>query len=208
MVLAGFGADQFCDSHNIGLKSNQQLCSSQAQKEFAKAKSLVNQEGNGRLDTVGGVVIKANGSCESCASSGGLILKADGRVGSSAHFGAAIWSEQRADKSISVSLSGCGEALIRTSLAQNLATLFFEWDEDDETVITQKFSKYLESHLMHSPRLQCFPSDRILFGGIVLLRYGGLNELVVVHNTPNFVLLILLANPSKDKYLVCKMRVD
>lgn len=55
------------------------------------------------------------------------MLKKDGRVGHSAHFGAAIWAEQRENISIAISLSGCGEAIIRTQLAEKLAQQSFSW---------------------------------------------------------------------------------
>lgn len=48
-------------------------------------------------------------------------------MGHTAQFGSALWAEKRGNKSIAIALSGCGEALTRTHLAENLAAEFFEW---------------------------------------------------------------------------------
>ena len=67
------------------------------------------------------------GAAEACVSSGGIMLKKEGRLGHSSHFGAAIWAEKTAKCSIAVSLSGCGEALIRTRFAERLAEHMLSW---------------------------------------------------------------------------------
>jgi len=66
-----------------------------------------------------------NGYCEAGVSSGGILLKKEGRLGHSTQFGAAIWAEKREKASIAISLSGCGETLIRTHMAEIIAKFFF-----------------------------------------------------------------------------------
>ena len=70
---------------------------------------------------------KIDGTSASCSSSGGIFLKPVGRIGPSGQFGAAIWSESRGSTSVSISLSGCGEAIIRTHLAEIIASQLFNW---------------------------------------------------------------------------------
>ena len=56
-----------------------------------------------------------------------MLLKCPGRIGHSTAFGSAIWAEQLGQTSIAISLSGCGEALIRTHLAEKLAANIVKW---------------------------------------------------------------------------------
>ncbi|KAF2363717.1 Peptidase T2 asparaginase 2 [Trinorchestia longiramus] len=76
------------------------------------------------LDTVGCVAVGADGTVAAGASSGGILLKTPGRVGQSAILGAGYWAENRCKESrhnIAVCTSGCGEMLVSSHLAMNVA---------------------------------------------------------------------------------------
>lgn len=55
------------------------------------------------------------------------MLKHPGRIGHCAHFGVGIWAEKRSGLSVAISVSGCGEVLVRTHFAESLAEKVFEW---------------------------------------------------------------------------------
>ncbi|KAI1716364.1 non-SMC mitotic condensation complex subunit 1 domain-containing protein [Ditylenchus destructor] len=141
-------------------------------------------------------------SFKACSTSGGLILKAEGRVGHSVQFGSAIWAEQRGNKAISVSLSGCGEALTRTSLAENLANIFFTHDEQDETLLLQTINEYFHTNFLNSSRLQSFPAARKLFGGIIMVKSDSFYQLIIAHNTPDFVFAFSDGNKTMLKFVI------
>lgn len=71
------------------------------------------------------ISLQVDGSCEASLSSGGMLMKKRGRLGHSTVFGAGIWAEKRRDVSVCITLSGCGEILIRTRLAEKIAEELF-----------------------------------------------------------------------------------
>lgn len=76
----------------------------------------------GIQDTVGAVAWHGSDGLAAGVSSGGLLLKYPGRVGEAAIFGAGCWAsrfEQGLD-GMACSISGTGEHIIRTNLAQRL----------------------------------------------------------------------------------------
>lgn len=77
-----------------------------------------------RLDTVGVVVVDGLGNVAAGCSSGGLALKVPGRAGQAAMYGCGVWAENGESErpSVAVSTTGCGEHLMRTSLAKTVAT--------------------------------------------------------------------------------------
>ncbi|KAH7719841.1 Asparaginase family protein [Aphelenchoides avenae] len=127
---------------------------------------------------------KNDGTALSCVSSGGILMKHDGRVGHSAQFGCAIWSTQVGDQSVSVSTSGCGEAIVRTHLAKTIAEDLLSSPRDRlpvEIVVDTVRRKFL-----HSPLLEIYPHERRLAGGLVMLKDADGMELVIFHNTQHF----------------------
>uniref|UniRef100_A0A914D1N6 Threonine aspartase n=1 Tax=Acrobeloides nanus TaxID=290746 RepID=A0A914D1N6_9BILA len=185
MVLAGYGADRFVENLGLQICANEELVTDLASKDYEKALRNLAEMAKMRMDTVGAVSIEPSGLSKSCVSSGGILLKRDGRLGHSPQFGSAIWSEQRGTKSISISVSGCGEALTRVHFAQNLAEKILDWD-DSNSLLMVLVRDFFEKHFRNSRLLEGFSSDRILAGGIVLFKDGSINELVVFHNTQHF----------------------
>eukprot|EP00094_Tigriopus_californicus_P007978 TCALIF_07680-PA protein Name:"Similar to TASP1 Threonine aspartase 1 (Homo sapiens)" AED:0.06 eAED:0.06 QI:0/0/0/0.5/1/1/2/0/360 len=75
-------------------------------------------------DTVGVVAIDQFGNVASSVSSGGIALKQPGRVGQASCFGCGCWAQNKMgprDQTIGVSTTGCGEYLVRTFLAREVA---------------------------------------------------------------------------------------
>jgi len=202
MILAGYGADKFCSSLGVGIVENVELSTTRSQGDFALAKDSVKYfENNYRLDTVGGVYINADGLAESCSSSGGIIFKKEGRIGHSPQFGSAIWSERQDDISISVSISGCGEALARIHMAEILALSTFNWLRTSESLaIPLKVQEFLTSNMCNSHRLRNFPLSRLLLGGLLLLKNGSYFELISFHNSRNFAFAFCDQNLSIKRY--------
>lgn len=183
MIMSGNGADRLMESLGSTC-TNESLRTERALKELDKVRQKLEAAQNGRLDTVGAVSIQNDGTALSCVSSGGILMKHDGRVGHSAQFGCAIWSTQVGDQSVSVSTSGCGEAIVRTHLAKTIAEDLLSSPRDRlpvEIVVDTVRRKFL-----HSPLLEIYPHERRLAGGLVMLKDADGMELVIFHNTQHF----------------------
>lgn len=119
-----------------------------------------------------------------------------------------MWAERRGDRSIAVSVSGCGEALSRANFSRSLAVRLLErlsyflalslllsallpvklliirgGDELPSTVITSFF----ECDFLGSSFMSTIASNRMYAGGLVMLQEeGSAYELIIFHNTPVF----------------------
>ncbi|XP_018574888.1 threonine aspartase 1 [Anoplophora glabripennis] len=124
-LLVGPGGLQH--ARNVGLKivSNNKLISEKATKQFVKYKGMLElQEENQLLDTVGAVCIDDTGHVAAACSSGGLLLKRPGRVGQAALYGSGSWADsfdKVSESSVAVCTTGCGEHLVQTQLAKEIA---------------------------------------------------------------------------------------
>ncbi|KAF9051174.1 N-terminal nucleophile aminohydrolase [Hymenopellis radicata] len=100
-------------------------------------------------DTVGAITFRREpNEIAAGVSSGGLLLKHPGRIGEAAAYGAGCWAEQ-ADVacednsrlfSVACSVSGCGEYIMRASMAQSIgsAVLAALITEDDVHEVLQR----------------------------------------------------------------------
>lgn len=93
---------------------------------------------NQRMDTVGAVCIDDEGHLASGVSSGGIILKHCGRLGQACIMGAGVW----ADDKTCVSTTGCGEYLIRTYLAKEIANDAAASQKEDFDITRTLKTKY------------------------------------------------------------------
>uniref|UniRef100_F1L0L6 Threonine aspartase 1 n=1 Tax=Ascaris suum TaxID=6253 RepID=F1L0L6_ASCSU len=152
--------------------------------EWKDAKRLIELDSNQQLDTVGAVSVDVNGDCSAACSSGGIMLKRSGRLGHATQVGGALWAEQRGSRSVAVSLSGCGEFIAKTCLAQKIAQGLLEWEEDEDLML-DRVRNIFEKDFVHSPLLAFRSSKRVLAGGLVLI-YDSKErsrELIAFHNT-------------------------
>ncbi|KAK5969411.1 hypothetical protein GCK32_001813 [Trichostrongylus colubriformis] len=120
---------------------------------------------------------------EACTSSGGLMLKSPGRLGHCAMFGGGTWAERRGSTSIGVTVSGCGEAIMRANFSRSLADRLLERDPDE--LSSSIVHSFFEHEFLHSNLTSPITANRLYAGGLVLIQEGGeLSELIVFHNTP------------------------
>ncbi|KAJ6218291.1 hypothetical protein RDWZM_009448 [Blomia tropicalis] len=124
--LVGDGATKWANLNGFqqsNLKSDESLKKHLKYKQcldecIDKTKSTNASIKRARVDTVGAISVDNQGVVSSGVSSGGLILKQEGRVGQASIFGAGCWAE----KNVSISTSGIGEYIVRTSLAKQFAS--------------------------------------------------------------------------------------
>lgn len=118
-------------SRNSIKKKFKNFCLEKSVKSFLKHKSCLDRVEEAirnkhprQMDTVGVVVVDARGNVAAGCSSGGLALKVPGRAGQAAMYGCGVWAEngEQERPSVAVSTTGCGEHLMRTSLAKTVAT--------------------------------------------------------------------------------------
>ncbi|KHN76103.1 Threonine aspartase 1 [Toxocara canis] len=152
-VLVAHGAEQWAGSKGIEMCDPSELIVQRSLAEWNDAKSLVARESGEQLDTVGAVSVKIDGECNAGCSSGGIMLKRSGRLGHTSQVGGAIWAEQRASRSVAVSLSGCD--LKRRELIAFHNTEHLPFAFNDDTSVRKCFSKRISgsSFIIHS-----FPS--------------------------------------------------
>uniref|UniRef100_A0A914PS57 Uncharacterized protein n=1 Tax=Panagrolaimus davidi TaxID=227884 RepID=A0A914PS57_9BILA len=189
-VVVGTGADLLVSELNLPSVGNSELKSALAIKGFENAKKAMEElnpadtQMEEKMDTVGSVYVSENGRAEACVSSGGIVLKHDGRLGHSTMFGSAIWAEERDSRSISISVSGCGEVLTRLHFAEALANFVFLSSDND--MLPCIVSKFFREAFISSPIISHFPMERRIVGGLIILRQGRMQELVAFHNSSKF----------------------
>lgn len=82
-------------------------------------------------DTVGAVVWDSQDRLAAGVSSGGILLKHPGRIGEAAVFGAGCWAQSNSRRGVACSVSGAGEQIIRSFLAQAIADALFATPSQD-----------------------------------------------------------------------------
>lgn len=183
-VLVSQGAEQWAQSKGVEMCEPNELIVERSLNEWKDAKRLIELDNNQQLDTVGAVSVDVNGDCSAACSSGGIMLKRSGRLGHATQVGGALWAEQRGSRSVAVSLSGCGEFIAKTCLAQKIAQGLLEWEEDEDLML-DRVRNIFEKDFVHSPLLAFRSSKRVLAGGLVLI-YDSKErsrELIAFHNT-------------------------
>ncbi|XP_014218632.1 threonine aspartase 1 isoform X2 [Copidosoma floridanum] len=133
-LLTGSGASAWAKEMGIQCVPAENLISAKAEKIYKHYKrkvegdcSKVTLQIKKRMDTVGAVCIDGCGNVAAACSSGGIILKFPGRVGQAAIWGCGSWAS-KGNISVGSSTSGCGEHLIRTSLARTIADCIVDAD--------------------------------------------------------------------------------
>ncbi|VDO61852.1 unnamed protein product [Heligmosomoides polygyrus] len=187
MALVGVGAEQWAEERGFPLVDPEAMITNKTTEVWKKARAaldVLESLEDFKMDTVGAVSITED-AVEACTSSGGIMLKTPGRLGHCTAFGSGMWAERRGDRSIAVSVSGCGEALSRANFSRSLAVRLLErgGDELPSTVITSFF----ECDFLGSSFMSTIASNRMYAGGLVMLQEeGSAYELIIFHNTPVF----------------------
>lgn len=153
-LLVGSGALQHAKDIGLKVVSNKELVSEKASKQLKKYKKVLDSQENVLLDTVGAVCVDNLGNVAAGCSSGGILLKKPGRVGQAALFGSGCWADSFSkdlEMSVAVSTTGCGEHLVQTQLAKEIANdlrISVSPTTDLHKTMTDKFlnSKFLRNH--------------------------------------------------------------
>ncbi|KAJ9582462.1 hypothetical protein L9F63_003155 [Diploptera punctata] len=122
-LLVGDGAQKWAEQANISIVPSNTLISEKAMRRYQHYKRKGKNQIITPLDTVGAVCLDSYGNVAAASSSGGIALKHPGRVGQAATFGCGCWAtnEVTSMPAIATSTSGCGEHLVRTMLAREIA---------------------------------------------------------------------------------------
>lgn len=104
----------------------------------------------GELDTVGAVCLDTSGNICAASSSGGIPLKLGGRLGQACVYGCGSWAEVTPTVSVGCVTSGTGEQLIKTQLAQRVASkILSQSDVSLPSVVNAAFQEdFLDSRFL------------------------------------------------------------
>ncbi|KAI4479747.1 PREDICTED: threonine aspartase 1 isoform X1 [Polistes canadensis] len=168
--LVGHGAHTWAQEMGIQILSPDQLISKKAEKIYKHYKRQVENSDNEvhkyakrRMDTVGAICVDKNGNIASACSSGGIILKYPGRVGQAGVWGCGTWACK--DKySVGTSTSGCGEHLIRTTLARSIAEAIVNTSCPTTSLHQAMKINFIESRFLNGIEKK--------LGGVIAIRYS------------------------------------
>ncbi|KAG8041473.1 hypothetical protein G9C98_002766 [Cotesia typhae] len=152
-----------------------------------------------RMDTVGAVCVDAYGNVAAACSSGGIILKYPGRVGQAGIWGCGVWAHNGAC-SVASSTSGCGEHLIRTTLARTIAEAVTGSTDHVPRLHETMKSRFLESEFLDG-------LDSKLGGGLALRYCAGeaIGDLFWTHSTNSMILGYMGSGDSVAKSYVSNL---
>lgn len=173
LMLSGSGAFEYARRNQISIIENSsELISEKTLQLFEKYSSLCGTivASNDDLlhDTVGCVAFDGE-MMVSGVSSGGIWLKQQGRVGEAAVYGAGCWSEKASSNKIHVgcSVSGTGEQIIRTSLAERLCRAVISHAQTGDCNLAECLKREMTVGFLQSPKLRMYGDS--LWAGFVML---------------------------------------
>ncbi|KAK0161352.1 hypothetical protein PV327_009830 [Microctonus hyperodae] len=208
-ILVGSGAHLWANEMGIEMLPAEELISTKARKiynhykrklEAGKNNESDNKITKRRMDTVGAVCVDANGNISSACSSGGIILKYPGRVGQAGVWGCGVWAHN-GPWSVGASTSGCGEHLIRTTLARTIA----ESLSMPIPNYVAKLHKTMKDNFIDSEYLNGL--DEKLGGGIAI-RYSideSIGDLLWTHSTNSMILGYMSSHDLNAKSCVSSL---
>uniref|UniRef100_A0A1I7SMW6 Threonine aspartase 1 n=1 Tax=Bursaphelenchus xylophilus TaxID=6326 RepID=A0A1I7SMW6_BURXY len=196
MVVVGKGADSLAVEMNVPTCTQQDLICKTS--ELAAKRARLQLES---FDTVGSISISESGECEASISSGGVLMKKDGRLGHCTAFGSGIWAEHReeAKMSVAITLSGCGECIVRTRLAEKIAAGLFNNPND---IPLQVVESSVRKYFVDSSVLTPYSSSQRKVGGLIGVQMDGAFELIAFHNTRNLPLAYSSGHKIRRRNLI------
>ncbi|XP_020283947.1 threonine aspartase 1-like isoform X2 [Pseudomyrmex gracilis] len=188
--LVGNGA--YIWAHETGIQTipPEELISVRAQKIYKHYKRKV--EGSSieaqkcakkRMDTVGAICVDDNGNIAAACSSGGIILKYPGRVGQAGVWGCGTWACKDASYSVGASTSGCGEHLVRTSLARTVAEAVSNANCPTTSLHRAMNVDFIDSKFLNGLEQK--------LGGVIAIRYSsqeGSGDFLWSHSTNSMII--------------------
>ncbi|CAD6225795.1 GSCOCG00005731001-RA-CDS [Cotesia congregata] len=207
-VLVGPGAQVWASEMGIATLPAEELISSKARKIYYHYKRKLDDQvsevsaskiSKRRMDTVGAVCVDAYGNVAAACSSGGIILKYPGRVGQAGIWGCGVWAHNGAC-SVASSTSGCGEHLIRTTLARTIAEAVTGLTDHVPRLHETMKSEFLESEFLDG-------LDSKLGGGLALRYSAGeaTGDLFWTHSTNSMILGYMGSGDSVAKSYVSNL---
>ncbi|XP_016840783.1 threonine aspartase 1 [Nasonia vitripennis] len=198
--LVGSGALTWAKEMGIKSVPPENLISVKAQKVYKHYKRKVEndtieigQQLKRRLDTVGAVCIDQYGNVASACSSGGIILKYPGRVGQAGVWGCGVWAS-KGSISVGTSTSGCGEHLIKTTLARTIAESIEQTDCPTRSLHDTMHSNFLDSRFLKDLNEK--------YGGVLAIRYSaedGCGDFLWSHTTNSMIIGYMNSNDKSAK---------
>ncbi|XP_058802148.1 threonine aspartase 1-like [Phymastichus coffea] len=190
--LVGSGASAWAKEMGIPTIPPENLISVKAQKIYKHYKrkvekangdiSEITQQLKKRMDTVGAVCVDKDGNIAAACSSGGIILKYPGRVGQAGLWGCGTWAS-KGEISVGTSTSGCGEHLIRTTLARTIADAIVTTECPTTSLHRAMQADFIDSRLLQHL------SEKL--GGLIAIRYShedGCGDLLWSHSTNSMII--------------------
>lgn len=203
-ILVGSGAHVWAREMGVETLLPEELISTKARKIYNHYKRKLEAGGDGqckipkkRMDTVGAVCVDALGNVAAACSSGGIILKYPGRVGQAGVWGCGVWAHN-GPCSVAASTSGCGEHLIRTTLARTIAQTIATPMPNHVTRLHQTMKEdFIESEFLNGLEQK--------LGGAIAIRYSleeSIGDLLWTHSTNSMILGYMSSQDSSAKSCV------
>ncbi|XP_028137581.1 threonine aspartase 1 [Diabrotica virgifera virgifera] len=207
-LLVGQGGLDHARQAGLKIVKQSDLISKKALKQFNKYKKILDgfEAHEQLLDTVGAICIDGGGNVASACSSGGLLLKKPGRVGQGALFGCGTWadsSDHSKEPALAVCTSGCGEHLVQTLLAREIAL-----DLKTSTCPTIDLHKTMTDKFMNSKFLKKVKNK--MGGALVLHRDNVTGDVVILwgHSTESMVVGYMGTDDKKPKSFMSVLPQD
>ncbi|GMT33351.1 hypothetical protein PFISCL1PPCAC_24648 [Pristionchus fissidentatus] len=213
LVLVAEGAEKWARDNDLEVLA-EPIVSTEAEKEWKRAMGKINgsklddADVPRVMDTVGAVDFSVDDwSSTAACSSGGVILKRPGRLGHCTCFGAGVWVEKRTwmedDRThrrfVSLTLTGCGEAMVRVDAARSMARRITQRPSSME--MPEAISSFYQTDFnSENGLLRRVPTAHLCMGGVAVVREEKKKEsidgeeddddcmdtveLVFFHNTP------------------------
>ncbi|XP_008556585.1 threonine aspartase 1 [Microplitis demolitor] len=203
-VLVGPGAQVWASEMGIATLPAEELISTKARKIYHHYKRKLDDKDTSkiskrRMDTVGAVCVDAYGNVAAACSSGGIILKYPGRVGQAGMWGCGVWAHNGAC-SVAASTSGCGEHLIRTTLARTIAEAVTGAADHVPRLHETMKNSFLESEFLDGLESK--------LGGAIALRYSNdeaTGDLLWTHSTNSMILGHMSSHDTTPKSCVSSL---
>ncbi|CAH0393496.1 unnamed protein product [Bemisia tabaci] len=197
--LVGKGAYLWAKTNDIKTVEPRSMISKKSLRQYKHYKRKLKMHSelpilkSSKLDTVGVVCVDKTGHMAATSSSGGIILKHPGRVGQAAVFGCGCWAENGTitEPGVATSTTGCGEHLIRTSLARTVANAV-KSDCSTQGVYNALYNGCLNRKTISTAERAC---------GVIVLRYSDDEkfEFMWAHST-NSMCVGYMSTDSKKPY--------
>jgi taspase (threonine aspartase 1) len=153
-LLCGSGATKFAASIGLeGIEVPSKMKTERSVKTFNEwterlANKAYKDEQTIFQDTVGAVFISKRGkTIIAGVSSGGILLKLPGRVGEAAIMGAGCYVVEKNGIRVGCSVSGTGEQIMQTLLAQKICTASIELEINMSEVLENILNEFISSPL-------------------------------------------------------------